>query len=326
MKKYSLLILFFVIFILPTACKHGSPIPSPSVTPQPTLTPVPTPLGGGSGKLLYVSNQDGNNNIYMLNLVYMEITQLTDHPEEDTNPSWSPDGTKIAFESARDGNYEIYIMDINTSKVQRVTFNNQNDTDPFWLPSGNQLAFHTYRPEDEFEGYYSIQIDGTDEKILFNIKNDSYISLVYDIEWSEKTQKYGLVMYFKDHVGLFISNKDGSEIVEVHNYKEDSFPGYYQQYLSWSPDGSKIAFSKGRSGSYNEVYYINLFSEEVIYIYTGSYQDYDPAWSPDGNWIAFSSLGKDTFNRDIYFYNIETEEMINITNSPASDILPAWQP
>lgn len=38
--------------------------------------------------------------------------RLTDHPANDVNPTWSPDGTKIAFASNRDGNYNIYVMDV----------------------------------------------------------------------------------------------------------------------------------------------------------------------------------------------------------------------
>jgi len=38
-------------------------------------------------------------------------TRLTNNDAEDEYPSWSPDGTKIAFTSDRDGNYEIYVMD-----------------------------------------------------------------------------------------------------------------------------------------------------------------------------------------------------------------------
>jgi len=37
-------------------------------------------------------------------------TNLTNNADPDMHPSWSPDGTKIAFETSRDGNYEIYGM------------------------------------------------------------------------------------------------------------------------------------------------------------------------------------------------------------------------
>ena len=46
---------------------------------------------------------------------------LTDHPDHyDWRPTWSPDGSKIAFASERDGNYEIYVMNADGSNSTLV--------------------------------------------------------------------------------------------------------------------------------------------------------------------------------------------------------------
>ena len=43
--------------------------------------------------------------------VKSRLRRLTNHDAWDGSPSWSPDGTQIAFQSNRDGNTEIYVMD-----------------------------------------------------------------------------------------------------------------------------------------------------------------------------------------------------------------------
>jgi Tol biopolymer transport system component len=60
--------------------------------------------------------------------------RLTTDSADDLNPTWSPDGRKIAFDSRRDGNAEIYVMDADGSDQTRITNNAASDTDPAWSP------------------------------------------------------------------------------------------------------------------------------------------------------------------------------------------------
>ncbi len=62
------------------------------------------------------------------------------------------------------------------------------------------------------------------------------------------------------------------------------------QYATWSPDGTYIAFHSNRGGTYN-IWVIPASGGEAVQLTSGPYDDVTPAWSPDGNGIAF------TFNR-----------------------------
>ena len=59
----------------------------------------------------------------------------------DRQPSWSPDGARIAFYSERDGNQEIYVMDADGSNPVNLTSNAADDIFPAWSPDGSRIVF-----------------------------------------------------------------------------------------------------------------------------------------------------------------------------------------
>ena len=63
------------------------------------------------------------------------MKRLTNDPGDDAFPSWSPDGTRIAFASSRDGNVEIYVMDADGTNLVRLTNDPAEDSSPAWRPA-----------------------------------------------------------------------------------------------------------------------------------------------------------------------------------------------
>lgn len=134
-------------------CGGGSssqtPIPTATPNPNATATPVPTSTQGST--ILFVSNRDGNNEIYSMRPDGTSQKRLTTAAAADNSPSRARNGSRIVFSSLRDGNPEIYTMGLagETSQLQRLTTDNDpskpEDTQPTFSSNGARIAWVSTR-------------------------------------------------------------------------------------------------------------------------------------------------------------------------------------
>ncbi len=87
--------------------------------------------------------------------------QITSDNMNSTNPTWSPDGRKLAFSSSDGRNSDIWEYNFDTRNIDRLTENGGLDWYPAWSPDGEKIAFASLR-DGNWE-IYVMDADGSDQ-------------------------------------------------------------------------------------------------------------------------------------------------------------------
>jgi Tol biopolymer transport system component len=303
--------------------------PPPTETPTPILpTSLPPLSGSGGGVIAFVSDRDGNKEIYVMNADGTDQRRLTKQRFVDNQPAWSPDGTKIAFTSTRKGSEDIYVMDADGSAPRRLTTSQVNDFFPTWspaLPAGDtssmQIAFLSDSGRDT-EIYILNSIRSEGDPLQLTQTDDN----VYEDHpaWSPALSEGGAIVTKI----AFVSNRDGNDEIYVmdadgSNLRRLTYNDARDWFPAWSPDGTQIAFTSGRDGA-NVIYVMNPDGSDLRRLTHGDADAWRPAWSPDGTQIAFQS--KPDSQWDIYVMNADGTDVRQLTTGGAADQLPAWRP
>ena len=111
-------------------------------------------------------SQDGNTDLYEMDVRGRGMRRLTNTPAIDTSPSYSNDGTQIVFNSDRGGTQQLYVMGAGGGGEKRISFGDGRYATPVWSPRGDYIAF-TKITGGSF-GIGVMRPDGSGERMLAN--------------------------------------------------------------------------------------------------------------------------------------------------------------
>jgi TolB protein len=169
---------------------------------------------------------------------------LPDLPENCTHPTWSPEGSKIAFvchtfQSGREDS-DIWIADLKAGKTRKLLEQQDIQNYPHWSPDGSSIVYTSgYRasPTKVIEELWLVNADGSNPRRLLsngfsNVKP----------QWSPDGSRIAFASDQSGNMEIWVIDIDGKHIVQM------TFDRAYDGDPTWSPDGSQICFASTRSG------------------------------------------------------------------------------
>ena len=286
-------------------------------------------ISPNSDKLLFVSDRDGNREIYISDLEWLDgyigwraknLKNITNTAENDWTPVYSPIEDKIVYSTyfPQNDNYDIFIMNDDGTEKVNLTNTPSYEKFPQFSPDGSFIIYQGWE-----KGYMEIFFYGLLDKnkinITRNIKSNDIIS--HGNSFSPDGETIVFTSERDGNRNIFTSKINGTELKQITSHQSNDYEPVF------SKDGESIVFTSERDGN-KQIYMYDNSNGSIKNISNHSKDDWNPRFYPDNNKIIFQS-NRDG-NWEIYVMNLNGSNQINLTNHPATDysyvIIPLKNP
>jgi Tol biopolymer transport system component len=245
---------------------HQSPITQEDVpdgsTPAKLFFQVQPAWAPDGRSIAFASDRGGSFHIFVTSVDGSGTRRLTSTKLDDTNPSWSPDGTRIAFQ--RGGAGDIYVMDADGRDAHPLQDEDAEETDPAWAPDGRWIAYVRKEIRSPVRELWLVRPDGTGRRKVTRLA-----SFAFEPAWSpDSTQLAFASRAGGSNYDIFAVRLTGGRVRRLTTSPEDEFEP------AWSFDGKEIAFV--REGSI----FVTDLKGRARSLTDGGTNDRSPVWRP----------------------------------------------
>jgi TolB protein len=190
------------------------------------------------GKLIAFSRSVRDPDIYVIAPDASGEREITFSRGIDADPTWSGDGSRLAFETNRNGNFDIYSVASDGSDAKQLTSSPQDELDPAWSADNGRIAFTVESADGSKRSIWVMNSDGSGQKQLTDAPNFSE-----NPNWSPDGQwlAFDSDRAERGNFDVYKMRADGTGVVQLaSSLGLDALPAF-------SPDGTKIVFVSDRA-------------------------------------------------------------------------------
>lgn len=212
-------------------------------------------------RLVFNAIGNGGRDLFILSLDNLKVTQVTDTPDYETNPSFSPDGRAIVYSAGRPGTRadHLFIRNLDTNQVQQLTSDDDaNDCWPTFTPDGSRIVF-TRDTDYNWGGLASSWGGGGS---VWSIKRDGsglrriLPPTIY--AYSPRLTPDGKTLFWRDGGKFWTASSNG--------YGTPQQIGSDVWDATLAPDGDRIVFRRGESSINMGVYLMPATGEKSLLV------------------------------------------------------------
>ncbi|MBZ0295257.1 MAG: hypothetical protein K8L99_22020, partial [Anaerolineae bacterium] len=280
---------------------------------------------GGRGSIAFVSQRDGNPEIYLMDIDRGRVRRLTDDPAVDRHPAWSPDGRTLAFYSNRNGNWDIFVTDAAGRQTYPLVISAARDGNLVWSPDGEHLAFDSTR-SGNLEIYVMDSACVEQRTACFYRQTTHHAAADQYPTWSPDGKHLVFESVRYEQYDLLMMDEDGEN---VRRLTDNAYPDWG---ANWSPDGTQIVYASGKGAADWDLYVIDAdcyqqiggCDENARLLVEHPFDDVTPVWSPDGRYVIFASWIDDDY--ELFIVNADGTDLEQLTSNVVDDEQAVWWP
>jgi TolB protein len=190
------------------------------------------------------------------------------------SPSWSPDGTRVAYVSFENKKPVVYVQNLVTRQRTVVANFKGSNSAPSWSPDGNKIAIALAR--NGLTQVYTVNADGSNLQRLTNTDG---------IDTEPQYSADGQAIYFTS------DRSGGPQIYKMSasggNAQRVTFSGTYNISPRISPDGKSLAYISRREGRF-QLFVLDLATGQELRL-SDTTKDESPSFSPNGKYIMYAT-------------------------------------
>lgn len=247
--------------------------------------------------------------------------KLTNHPGDDREPRWSPDGTRIAFMSNRAGNWDLYILDLATGDTTRLTSNTGYDGAPTWSPDSQWLAYESYQNGNL--DIYLIRADGEEGPFAVTRNPDPD----YSPAWrpGELGRELAYASWRNGGTDVYIISLDNPNESVAQNVTNT--PTVNEDNPAWDFTGQRLAYDARQNGL-QQVFVKDVVDLSTPAVVLGNGEQ--PSWVPNTDALVFltetqTSTLLTTGQLQAWEASIRTYSLDSYGNTPQWSLYPLPQ-